>query len=431
MEDEFDLLAAKALAGEATRDEHARLESLLEASEERRAEYARVRSTWQALRAAGPAVFSRDVTSAKIPGARLRHLQRVVREKRQESVTTVSAPAQSPKPDARNLSGLQVLRLWISSSNGLARVAAVLCLAAAVAALAIFNFPERGPSAGVTDDRLIGHLLMVQGTSEIARAGKRLPVASAAALRNGDRVYLSEGVVASLVTPAGEVSLRGPLQSSADELTTSVRPLQQGTPTSASLATTKAILFDPLTNLSRSNWVATTRSAGTIPVYSPAVATGSQTPLILWKSEPGKTYDVRIQDEFDAATPAWFLTNVSPPVAFTEIPEWQSRPLALDGLYRLRVGESGRPLTVSETTFRTVKDDVTSGTNPRTPPLQRALQIQLNSPARVGDVLAILHSLPAAQAGSELALRLKLAAFVQLSLQSECEAALDALRDLP
>ena len=89
-----------------------------------------------------------------------------------------------------------------------------------------------------------------------------------------------------------------------------------------------------------------------------------------------------------------------------------------NGLYRMRLAETGGPLTASEYTFRTL--DVPSRTSAE--PILNAVQIMTSNPARVGDALADLLTLPPAMADSELALRLKVLAFAQLGYTGDADA---------
>ena len=193
-------------------------------------------------------------------------------------------------------------------------------------------------------------------------------------------------------------------------------------------STLYAALFQPVPELLKAGLLVTTRSVQGIALYSPAGSTASLTPLILWKAEPGKTYDLRITDEFDAATPPWRLNAVTSPVDFAKVAAWNGRTLTRDGLYRLRISETGRALTACEYTFQTVKKDLDLPPDGTTNPLHEALRILTDTPSRVGDALAILLTMPPDIAASELALRLKLRAFGQLSFQADYDEVTAALQ---
>src|SRR6266487_2994977 len=80
MEKDFDILAAKLLAGEASTEERARLQEMLWQSDELRKEFAALEVTWQHLREAGPLVKAMDAPPTPIPPERLRQLQQTVRD---------------------------------------------------------------------------------------------------------------------------------------------------------------------------------------------------------------------------------------------------------------------------------------------------------------------------------------------------------------
>src|SRR5439155_20256458 len=93
-------------------------------------------------------------------------------------------------------------------------------------------------------------------------------------------------------------------------------------------------LFRPIEPGVASALLVTTRSGQSIPLYSPLGSTANATPLILWKSEPGKIYDITITDEFDSKATPLRLSGVVAPVDFAKVDAWKGRALAKDGLYR-------------------------------------------------------------------------------------------------
>jgi hypothetical protein len=190
----------------------------------------------------------------------------------------------------------------------------------------------------------------------------------------------------------------------------------------------RVVLFRPANQLLASALLVTTRSGQSIPLYSPLGSTANLTPLILWKSEPGKSYDITITDEFDSKQEPLWLRGVVPPIEFNTVEVWKGRSLAKDGLYRITLREIGKPLSASEYTFRTV--NAVDGPRPSAPAgrLLRAFQILKVEPSRVGDALAELLALPAEFAESELALRLKLLAFGQLGYQGDFDTVAAKLR---
>jgi hypothetical protein len=242
-------------------------------------------------------------------------------------------------------------------------------------------------------------------------------------IRPGDIVHLPGGAEASVITPNGDVSLRGPNTTTALDLAAAVGASNRRTNQMGRASALHAALFQPVPELLKAGLLVTTRSVRSIPLYSPNGATASLTPLILWKAEPGKTYDLRITDEFDSATPPWTLSAATPPVEFATVEAWKGRTLAKDGLYRLRISEAGRPLTACEYTFQTVKDQLDVPPHPGANPLQEALRILTTMPSRAGDALAILLTLPPELSGSELALRLKSFLFGQFGYADDFSAA--------
>jgi hypothetical protein len=180
----------------------------------------------------------------------------------------------------------------------------------------------------------------------------------------------------------------------------------------------RTALFQP--SLQLLGLLVTTRSSQSIPVYSPVGFTASLTPLILWKIEPGKSYDLAIMDEFASTASPLRRAGVVSPLQFTNA--WPGRTLAKDGLYRLRIAETGQPLTTTELTFRTLAQPGETLPSEPAEKLLAAYQMLTASPSRLGDALAALLSLPPESSDSEFALRLKLFAFGQLGYQDDFEA---------
>src|SRR5260370_1452707 len=65
---------------------------------------------------------------------------------------------------------------------------------------------------------IAGHLLASQGQPEVMRGGKPITVNSVTALQPGDEIHLSEGVTATVITPAGSLPLKGPQRLAAEKL---------------------------------------------------------------------------------------------------------------------------------------------------------------------------------------------------------------------
>ena len=77
--EEFTILATKALTGAATADEAARLESALEKDASWRAEFTALQASRTWFKEFGPLLGAVDAPPTPIPEARLRELQRLVR----------------------------------------------------------------------------------------------------------------------------------------------------------------------------------------------------------------------------------------------------------------------------------------------------------------------------------------------------------------
>jgi hypothetical protein len=178
----------------------------------------------------------------------------------------------------------------------------------------------------------------------------------------------------------------------------------------------------------------TKRGSQAIRVYSPVGFTTSPAPPVLWKSQPGKTYEIAITDELTPTAPPLRHSGATYPLDFRAV--WPGRTLAEDGLYRLSIFESGNPINATELVFRTVPSRAggtsTSADGPGSTgapeQLLLAYQILTTTPSHLGDALAQLLILPPDLANSEMALRLKLFAFGQLGYQEDFEAVLSQLQ---
>jgi anti-sigma factor RsiW len=430
MDDEFDILAAKVLTGEATQKERAEFQSMLANSPELSAEFAALQSTWNSLKKAAPVIQAETAPPAEIPAERLQQLQRVVRDARRPSPSVQSNRHRNEGPKGFFLS--DIFRHWRERWNGAVPAMVSAAFIVLLAGTLFWLNPGATPRNPLSSSAApVAHLLVLQGRPDVHRDGQLLPAATAFTLRAGDKVHLPSGTEASVVTPGGDVPLKGPQTTTALELAAAAGVSNRRTNQMGQASGLHTALFQPTPELLKAGLLVTTRSVQTIPLYSPAGATVHLTPVILWKTEPGKTYDLRLTDEFDSATPPWTLSGATPPVEFAKVEAWKGRPLAVNGLYRLRISESGRALTTCEYTFRTVKEEPDSPPNARAHPLQAALRTLTDTPSRVGDALAVLLTLPPELTGSELALRLRLVAFGQLGYQADFEEAASALRPAP
>jgi hypothetical protein len=422
MEDEFEILAAKVLANEATPEEQSRLRELLARNPALRLEFADLEAAWEAVRAAGPVAEAVDAPPAPLPAERLNQLLKAVTEN--SPVAAVVAAKQREHARASKESGSPVLLFWRWFRGNKAGVPPLAVSAALLLAMllggAIFLNRLVRPSNGTANGSIpVAFFLAVQGNPEVRRGGALIPNVTAAAIRSGDEIHLAPGTQVSLITSNGITTLHGPQRLSGGAVVT-----QAGTSagTNAANAALRTALFSPVRQLPGAGLLVATRGGETIPLYSPMGATVNLTPLVLWKAGPGRTYDLQIVDEFDAKTPPWHLNAVSPPVDFSKVEAWKNRALARNGLYRLRLNETGKLMTACEYTFRTLEG--VSGSASRTPgeKLFNAVQIMASAPSRIGDALADLLTLPPEIADSELVLRLTLLAFGQLGYSQDFNA---------
>lgn len=434
MEGEFDILAAKVLAGEATEAERLKLQSMLANSPALRAEFAALQLTWNSLKKSAPVLQAKTAPPAEIPAERLQQLQRVVRDARQPSPSAQSS-AQSNCHRSEGPTGFSLadrFRHWRERWNGaVAGIVSVALIALIAGTFFWLNQPATPRSSSSNSTGPVAHLLVLQGRPEVRRDGQLLSAATAFTLRDGDKVHLPPATEALVVTPGGDVSIQGPKTATASELAAAAGASIRRTNQMGQASDLHTALFQPAPELLKAGLLVTTRSVQSIALYSPVSATVHLAPVILWKAEPGKTYDLRLTDEFDSATPPWTLSAATSPVEFAKVEAWKGRPLGENGLYRLRISESGRALTTCEYTFRTVKEEGDSPPNATANPLQEALQILTTTPSRVGDAMAVLLTLPPDHASTELALRLKLMAFGQLGYQGNFEELTSALRPDP
>lgn len=416
MEDEFDILAARILADEASEEERARFHRLKQEDPERYRQFLEFERTWKLLEAAGPVVHAMEAPAEPIPEQRLRQLLAEVSAGRKPQI-----PHQSAASDQSQYKSMPYwpARLW--------RLAAALVIAALVASVvSIVIRPGSNRVSVASETPAPAYLVTTHGQPEVRRVGRTLRSQPVTSLRVQDEIRLPAGSSAMLITSNGTTALLGPRQLTLNVGDLTANSILPGS--NVASAALRVALFTPATQLLGAGLLApATRSGDSIPLYSPVGATASLTPTLLWKPETGKTYDLVLTDEFNGNTPPWRLSGAVPPVLFGQVAAWQGRSLAPDGLYRLRLMEAGKPLTASEYTFRTL-----SGLSPAAPAergdsLANAFAILTSDPSRVGDALAELLSLPGETADSELALRLKSFIFGQLGYTADFEATLARL----
>src|SRR2546430_1977483 len=81
MDEEFDILTVKILAGEASSEEQVRLEQLMAQNAELRRDFADLKAAWDSVREIGPLAQAMEAAPASIPSARLSGLQAAVKKK--------------------------------------------------------------------------------------------------------------------------------------------------------------------------------------------------------------------------------------------------------------------------------------------------------------------------------------------------------------
>ena len=438
--DEFNLLATKMLADEATPEERARLEAVLAAEADRAAEFAELQAVWLALREVGPLAQAMEAPPLPIPEPRLKKLRQVVREEFPAiRPAQPSEPRSSRREEAHSGSVEETQRRLTSAATlgggkfGLRlALAAILIGGLLLAGIWCLWLSPRSNSSSPA-----GYLVITKGTVELRRAAQTLPLSPAAPVHAADELRLTAGSQAEIIAANGVIHLQGPKQLRVQAaIAGAVRTIANvpndtaATERAQQRAKIQTALFRPVPQLAAGNLLITSRAAQSIPLYSPAGATARLAPPIWWKAEPGKTYDLVISDELNKQTPPFRANALAPPVDFAKLASAQGKTLAKDGLYRLRLTESGRSASVCEYVFRTLP--ASDETRPATPgeKLLAAHRIYASDASRVGDVLAELLTLPDALANTELALRLKLLAFGQLGYAEDFDAALAKLKEI-
>ena len=417
IEDDFDILAPKVLAGEANPQERARLEQLLAHDAGLRAEFAQLRAVWTTLNDTAPLIAAMDAPPSPPPPERLRKWQAAVAQiSHPESQAATGASQSKPQP-----LGDKPFAGWLRENIRLSRIAlAAACIVLVILTIGLLALRRETR----VDAKPAGYLLVGKGTAKVSSLSQRTIPGVIITLRNTDEIDLPEGTSATVLTPNGAISLQGPQRSGVTALL--AKPLGSTNATGeidSSARKVRSAMFETPDRLS--GLLATMRSLRSIPVYSPVACTANLTPQVLWKTNPGKSYDIVIADVSAPTTALLRATNVVSPVDFGRV--WPGRALTKDSLYRLRISETGQPLISTELTFRTLAYD--NRPNPLEPAdkLLAAYQILTITPACLGDALTLLLTLPPEISESELALRLKLFVFGQLSYQSDFESTLHHL----
>ena len=196
-ETEFEILAAKVLAGEASAGERRRLEELLAQDTSLRAEFAELELARSYVRIIGPLAQALEAQPAPIPEHRLVELQAVV-------VKTFGREAR-PQP-MREMMAELVLR-W--SRGYPTAVAGVALIALAVGLSLFFRWPHR-LSETRSESSALAYLLSAEGRPEVWREGRSLGFAPILTVRPGDELRLGVGTSIRLLTEHGAFQVIGP-----------------------------------------------------------------------------------------------------------------------------------------------------------------------------------------------------------------------------
>ncbi|MCL4181428.1 MAG: hypothetical protein KJ072_27280 [Verrucomicrobia bacterium] len=394
---EFELLASRILAGEASAEDRHALDRAL-ANPQRLRQFDELRIAWTSLHETAPLLDAIETVPEPMPAHTLTQLLEEVRARHQPPAPILSLPAFAW---ARSLLGNKV---------ALATLAAVL----AVAAYYAFNLrPFATPPAP------IGYFIVTHGVPSVLRDGTPMSSAPHRVLWPGDELRLEANAAGWLLTVDGLSQLNGPrtVALTDGEIAAELTPVQLA-------------LFSPPSKLLADPLLTTTRGADGISVYSPRSTTARLMPAILWRAESNATYDLALRDELNPDTPPWQLNGVRPPVQFANLPAWRDRPLQPDGVYRLTIQQSGQPLSATEITFATTPalEPPPTADPSLASSFTAAYEDLTAAPPRTGDALATLLSLPEPHANSELALRLRLLAFGALGLTDEFQTTLAQIR---
>src|SRR5262245_1460432 len=109
MDEDFDILVAKVLAGDASAEERARLNELLSRNAELERDFNGLKENWNVIREIGPLADALEAHPASLPPARLSQLQALVRA-RFDGVRADKTAAQEevgPCQDNRETAGLR------------------------------------------------------------------------------------------------------------------------------------------------------------------------------------------------------------------------------------------------------------------------------------------------------------------------------------
>lgn len=421
MDQEFEILAAKVLAGEASPEERARLDELLMIDprlEDTLAEWDEAGRTLQGL---GPILAALDAPRRTVPPKHLRSLEDEVKTCFAHShINAVQEPWREEKAERS-----EPLPVWSGLLFGKGQWAAGAILGAIVVGSIVWwsHSTSRAPAAERSSS--VVHFVLREGHAQLRRNGRIEVMHPVTRLQQDDQLSLAAGAKASAFTRGGTIALAGPRDVVAAEIF-SLPPQLGGETKGDGVQTTEYLtaLFGAATELESARLLLTIRGGDPIHIYSPIGATKSLVPTFVWAADPGLSYEITVQDELDSSQRPWALTAIRPPVEFAQLTNGPAAELSPDGLYRVSIVASDTPLSRCTATFRTLKDADRARPPTGSASLILAAEMLAADKGQTGDALGQLLNLPAPWATSELALRLKLLAFGRAGFRDEFELTL-------
>lgn len=289
-------------------------------------------------------------------------------------------------------------------------LASALALAAGVAIALGWIFWKK-------DAVVAGYVVIEAGTLTIDRDGQSVPVTSTSALYSGDLLVTGADTRGFVITPDGSVSPLSAGKVQAPEEPVGVeKPLRRFL-TSASVRALATLAPSPTV----------LRGVRDGAIHSPSGLTRYLDPPVVWRSADSETWTVAVSEAVGSAPPMVAAKAMSP-LAWTALSP-QGRLLAPNRNYRVSITRTGETLEAAYRTFAT-SPDASARRIPRTPAdgVKAAVDALQRSPSCPGDALAELQLLPAPFADSELAIRLRLAAFAQIGAKEDYEETLALLK---
>jgi len=112
MDEEFDILTVKILAGEASAEEQARLKELMAQNAGLKRDFADLKAAWDSVREIGPLAQAMEAPPGSIPSARLSGLQAAVKKKFgstcvEDSIAQSGDLGRQPQTAARRVAGFR------------------------------------------------------------------------------------------------------------------------------------------------------------------------------------------------------------------------------------------------------------------------------------------------------------------------------------